>query len=77
MLLPAQYLWLEPVIIAAVVVFVVSFIGNILSFGSRITNALVTAIVFAVIFGAVVYYGYGDIYIRLDTKPSATAPATK
>ncbi|MGH7490687.1 MAG: hypothetical protein ACREMY_34495 [bacterium] len=75
MFLPPQYLWLEPVLIAAVVVFVVSLIGNILAFGSRITNALVTAIVFAVIFGAVVYYGYGDIAIRLDTTPSASAPA--
>ena len=52
MFLPADYLWLEPVLIAAAVVFVIDLIGNALSFGSRVTNALVTAVVFAVVFGA-------------------------
>ncbi|MEQ1714401.1 MAG: hypothetical protein ABL907_00220 [Hyphomicrobium sp.] len=77
MFLPAKYLWLEPVLLAAVVVFVIDLIGNILSFGSRITNALVTAVVFAVVFGAVVYYGYGTITMSVNTTPSATAPAKK
>jgi hypothetical protein len=77
MFLPPRYFWLEPVIIAAVVVFVIDLIGNILSFSNRFVNALVTAVVFAVVFGALVYYGYGDISIRLDTTPSATAPAKR
>jgi hypothetical protein len=77
MILPAQYFWLEPVIIAAVVVFVVDLIGNTLTFSNRFVNALVTAIVFAVIFGALVYLGYGNISMTVSSTPSATAPAKK
>ena len=53
--LPAEYSWLEPVLVAAAVVFVIDLIGNILSFSNRVVNALVTAIVFAVVFGALTY----------------------
>jgi hypothetical protein len=77
MILPAQYFWLEPVIIAAVVVFVVDLIGNTLTFSNRFVNAFVTAIVFAVIFGALVYFGYGNISMTVSSTPSATAPAKK
>ncbi len=77
MFLPAKYLWLEPVLLAAVVVFIIDLIGNIISFGSRITNALVTALVFAAIFGGLVFYGYGNITMSVSTTPSATAPAKK
>ncbi len=77
MFLPAKYLWLEPVLIAALVVFVVDLIGNVIAFGSRITNALVTALIFAAIFGALVFYGYGNISLSVSTTPSATAPAKK
>ena len=77
MFLPADYLWLEPVLIAAAVVFVIDLIGNALSFGSRVTNAFVTAVVFAVVFGALVYFGYGKITMSVSTTPSATAPAQK
>ena len=58
MFLPAEYNWLEPVLIAAGVVFFIGLIGNILSFSNRFVNALVTAIVFAVVFGGL-YYGTG------------------
>ena len=43
MFLPPSIFWLEPVIIAAIVVFVIALIGNTLAFGSRVVNALVTA----------------------------------
>jgi hypothetical protein len=68
--------WLEPVLIAAAVVFVVDLIGNILSFSNRFVNALVTAILFAAIFGALTYYGYGGVSMRVSDTPSANAPAT-
>lgn len=55
MFLPVEYNWLEPVLIAAGVVFVVGLIGNVLSFSNRFVNALVTAIVFAVIFGVLTF----------------------
>ncbi len=77
MFLPPDYLWLEPVLIGAVIVFVVSLIGNALAFGSRVTNAFVTALVFAVVFGGLVYFGYGNITMSVSTTPSTTAPATK
>ena len=77
MFLPAEYLWLEPVLIAAAIVFVISLIGNMLAFWGRVANAFVTALAFAIIFGALVYYGYGSITMTVSTTPSATAPASK
>jgi hypothetical protein len=74
MFLPPQYVWLEPVILAAIVVFVIDLIGNAISFSNRFLNALVTAIVFAVIFGGLVYYGYGSVRVTVSQTPSAAAP---
>ncbi|NJO32807.1 MAG: hypothetical protein HC869_06345 [Rhodospirillales bacterium] len=77
MFLPPEYFWLEPVIIAAIVVFVIALIGNTLAFGSRFVNALVTAVVFALVFGSLVYFGYGNISMTVSTTPSASAPANR
>jgi hypothetical protein len=77
MLLPAQYLWLEPVIVAAVVVFVIDLIGNTISFSNRFLNALVTSVVFALVFGSLVYFGYGNISMSVSATPSAAAPAKR
>ena len=35
MLLPAQYAWFEPVLIASIVVFVIDLIGNSITFSNR------------------------------------------
>ncbi len=40
---------------AAVVVFVIALVGNLLSFSSRFVNALVTAILFAAVYGGIYY----------------------
>ena len=77
MLLPPPYMWLEPVLIAAVVVFVIDLIGNTISFSNRILNAFVTAVVFALIFGSLVYFGYGNIAVSVSSTPSASAPAKR
>lgn len=77
MFLPPEYFWLEPVIMAAVVVFVIDLIGNTLAFGSRFVNAFVTAVVFALVFGSLVYFGYGNISMTVNTTPSASAPANR
>ncbi len=61
MSLPTDYVWLEPVLIAAAVVFVIGLIGNALSFSSRVGNALVTAIVFAVIFGVLYHLSEAEV----------------
>ena len=60
MFLPNDLSWLEPVLIAAAVVFVVDLIGNMLSFSNRLVNALVTALVFAVIFGTLFGLAFRD-----------------
>lgn len=73
MFLPPEYYWLEPVLVAAAVVFVVDLIGNVLVFGNRFANALVTALVFAVIFGALANFGI----VRLNPPTVDTAPLTQ
>ena len=74
MLLPAQYAWFEPVLIASIVVFVIDLIGASIAFGNRFLSALMSAILFALVFGALVYFGYGDVSMSVTTTPSATAP---
>ena len=75
MLLPEQYAWFDPVLIAAIVVFVITLIGNTIGFGNRLFGALMSAILFAVVFGALVYFGYGSVSMSVTTTPSTTAPA--
>jgi hypothetical protein len=74
MLLPAQYAWFEPVLIASIVVFVIDLIGASIAFGNRFLSALMSAILFALVFGALVYFGYGNVSMSVTTTPSATAP---
>jgi len=75
MMLPAQYAWFEPVLIASIVVFIIDLVGNSFAFGNRTVGALVSAILFALVFGALVYFGYGNVSMSVTTTPSATAPA--
>jgi ethanolamine transporter EutH len=71
-----QFAWLQPVLIAAAVVFVLDLIGNMLSFSSRFMNALVTALVFAVLFGGLIHLGVVQLDVKTVPMPSATeAPA--
>ena len=74
MLLPAQYAWFEPVLIASIVVFVIDLVGASIAFGNRFLSALLSAILFALVFGALVYFGYGNVSMSVTTTPSATAP---
>jgi len=74
--MPANLAWLEPVLISSGIVFVVGLIGNLLSFSSRVVNALVTAVVFAVIFGTLTYMAYRDgTAIPTITVPTSETPA--
>jgi hypothetical protein len=75
MFLPAQYAWFEPVLIATIVVFIIDLIGNAIGFGNRFVGALMSAILFALVFGALVYFGYGSVSMSVTTAPSTTAPA--
>ena len=75
MLLPAQYAWFEPVLVASIVVFIIDLVGASISFGNRYLSALMSAIVFGLVFGGLVYFGYGNVSMSVTTTPSATAPA--
>jgi uncharacterized membrane protein len=76
MLLPSEYAWFEPVLIAAIIVFVIDVLGSTLVFSSRpVLNALASAMLFALIFGFLVYYGYGRVEMTVTTTPAPTAPA--
>ena len=74
MLLPPQYAWFEPVLIASIVVFVIDVIGNSITFANRFVSALVSAILFAIVFGALVYFGYGNVSMSVVSlmPPCAT-----
>ena len=75
MFLPAEYAWFEPVLIASIVVFIIDLVGNSIAFGNRYASALTSAVVFALVFGGLVYFGYGSVSMSVTTTPSATAPA--
>jgi hypothetical protein len=76
MLLPTEYTWFEPVLVAAIIVFLIDVLGSMIVFSRRpVLNALASAIVFAAIFGVLVYYGYGRVEMSVSTTPEPTAPA--
>lgn len=71
--------WLQPVLIAAAVVFVLDLIGNMISFSNRVLNALTTAIVFAVLFSALIHLGIVRLDVTAvptDAAAETTAPVT-
>ncbi|MEM7766352.1 MAG: hypothetical protein AAF253_02565 [Pseudomonadota bacterium] len=72
--LPEGLLWLEPVVIGAALVFVVGLVGNLLAFKNRFMNALVTALIFVAVFGAVTYLGYGSVEVELPEVPAVEVP---
>ncbi len=51
----SQQQWFKMVGISAVLVFIIDLVANMIAFNSRFTNALMTAIVFAVLFGGLMY----------------------
>jgi hypothetical protein len=48
---------LQPVFIAAVIVFILNAAGSFIEFNNRFINALVDTMLFAVVFGALVHFG--------------------
>lgn len=63
--------WLQMILMAAVLVFVLDLVANFISFNNRFASALVTAGLFAVLFGVAAYSTGGVTTI----SPPATAPA--
>ena len=52
---PAETALITKILAGSGVVFVIAFLGNLLSFSNRFVNALVTAIAFAVIYAGLYY----------------------
>jgi hypothetical protein len=76
MILPSEYIWFEPVLFAALIILGINYIGSMLVFSRRpVLNAVASALVFAVIFGALAYYGYGRVDMIVSTVPDPDAPA--
>ena len=55
---PTEMALVTKILAGAGVVFVIAYVGNLISFSSRFVNALVTALVFAVV--------YGGLYFLVD-----------
>lgn len=68
-----QFTWLQPVLIAAAVVFVLDLIGNLISFSNRIVNALTTALVFALLFGSLIHFGLVKMDVTTIPAPAAVS----
>jgi hypothetical protein len=61
--------WLQMIVIAAVLVFVLDLAANFLSFSNRFASALTTAVLFAILFGFALYSSSG-----LSTTPTTASP---
>ena len=73
----AQVDWLY-VVILAVFAFVASLIGNLVSFGRRMSAAVISALLFAAIFVGWTYYPHGLPFpttLAPKTPPAAAVPA--
>jgi hypothetical protein len=66
--------WAQMILMAAVLVFLLDLIANFLSFGNRFVSALVTAILFAVLFGFAIY-ATGGVPPASTTPVPAAVPA--
>lgn len=51
----SQEQWFKMVAVSAVLVFIIDLVANMIAFNSRFVNALMTAVVFAVLFGGLMY----------------------
>ena len=60
--------WLQMVVMASSVVFVLDLVANFISFRNRAVSALVTAVLFAVLFGVAAY--------TAGALPTTTSPPT-
>jgi hypothetical protein len=64
--------------IAAAIVFVLNAAGSFIEFNNRFVNALVDTVLFAVVFGVLLHFGYlhMDFAKPAPATTTTTAPAT-
>lgn len=68
--------FLTMILYGSAILFVVGYIGNVLSFSNRFMNALVTAILFAAIYGALFYFA-DPAELRSKVGPMSQAEMLK
>jgi len=56
---------LQPVLIASAIVFVLNAAGSFIEFNNRFVNALVDTVLFAIVFGLLVHFGY--LHLAFDS----------
>jgi len=61
--------WIQMILMAAGLVFILDLVANIISFSNRFVSALVTAVLFAVLFGFAVYSTGGLLPGPVETGP--------
>jgi hypothetical protein len=66
---------LQPVLIAAVIVFFLNAVGSFIEFNNRFVNALVDTVLFAVVFGVLVHFGYLHMDFSGAASAATSAPA--
>lgn len=67
--------WIQMVLMAAGLVFVLDLIANFISFSNRFVSALVTAVLFAVLFGVAVYTTETTTTTDVPSSTQAPQPA--
>jgi hypothetical protein len=64
---------MQTLVIAAVIVFVLNAAGSFIEFNNRFVNALVDTVLFAIVFGLLIHFGY--LHMDFSSAPVAVAPA--
>jgi hypothetical protein len=65
---------LEPVLIAAVIVFVLNAAGSFIEFNNRFVNALVDTVLFAIVFGLLLHFGHLHMSFSGGPVAASTTP---
>jgi len=63
---------MHALLIAAVIVFVLNAAGSFIEFNNRLVNALVDTVLFAIVFGVLVHFGYLHMNFSGASVPVAT-----
>jgi hypothetical protein len=67
---------MSTLIIAAAIVFVLNSAGSFIEFNNRFVNALVDTVLFAVVFGALLHFGFLHMNFSGVTPAPVAAAAT-
>ena len=66
---------MHPILIAAIIVFVLNAAGSFIEFNNRFVNAFVDTVLFAVVFWALIHFGFLHMEFSVPAAAPAAAPA--